>query len=102
MNRPDGTSERFAADTDQAMNTNAEPLPTPLRFEAGKGDEHTHTHGAIEAVLESAGFRHEEIRAIYFGNWLRDYSQLLDPKIVRAKTMPKSFPDLLSRQALTR
>jgi hypothetical protein len=102
MNPSDSTSERFAADTDQAMKTNAEPLPTPLRFEAGKGDEHTHTHGAIEAVLESAGFRHEEIRAIYFGNWLRDYSQLLDPKIVRATTMPKSFPDLLSRQALTR
>ncbi|EPN28570.1 PhcA, partial [Pseudomonas syringae pv. actinidiae ICMP 19070] len=102
MNPSDSTSERFAADTDQAMKTNAETLPSPLRFEAGKGDEHTHTHGAIEAVLESAGFRHEEIRAIYFGNWLRDYSQLLDPKIVRATTMPKSFPDLLSRHALTR
>ncbi|AHG39450.1 PhcA [Pseudomonas syringae CC1557] len=102
MNPPETTAESFAAAIDQDANTNGEPLPTPLRFEAGKGDEHKQTHGAIETVLESAGFSPEEIRAIYFGNWLRDYSQLLDPKIVRATNMPKSFPDLLSREALTR
>ncbi|KPX39608.1 hypothetical protein ALO68_101510 [Pseudomonas syringae pv. helianthi] len=81
---------------------NSEPLAAPLKFEAGDGDEHRQTHGAIETVLEAAGFRPDEIRAIYYGNWLRDYSQLLDPKIVRATSMPKSFPDLLSRDALTR
>ncbi|MBP1120534.1 hypothetical protein KID96_12260 [Pseudomonas syringae] len=102
MNPPHNASRNPAAVIDQNMNTYREPLPIPLRFEAGEGDEHTHTHGAIESVLESAGFRPEEIRAIYFGNWLRDYSQLLDPKIVRATSMPKSFPDLLSRDALTR
>ncbi|RMM32569.1 PhcA [Pseudomonas coronafaciens pv. oryzae] len=87
---------------DQIMDSNGEELPVPLRFEAGKGDEDKHTHASIETALESAGFTPEQIRAIYFGNWLRDYSQLLDPKIVRATSMPKSFPDLLSRDALTR
>lgn len=79
-----------------------EPLPKPAPFEAGHGDEHKATHSSIEAVLEQAGFSKHERRAIYFGNWLRDYSQLLDPKIVRATTMPKNFPDMLSREALTK
>ncbi|KPW92877.1 PhcA [Pseudomonas syringae pv. coryli] len=92
MNPPHNASRNPAAVIDQNMATHSEPLPTPLGFEAGEGDKHKHTHGAIESVLESAGFRPEEIRAIYFGNWLRDYSQLLDPKIVRATSMPKSFP----------
>lgn len=78
------------------------PVAALMRFEAGEGDEHKHTHSSIEAVLETAGFRHDEMRAIYYGNWLRDYSQLVDPKIVRAPDMPKSFPDLLSRDALTK
>lgn len=72
------------------------------RFEAGKGSPSHDTHSVIEKALESAGFRHDEIRAIYYGNWLRDYSQLLDPKIVRATSMPDNFPDVLSREALTR
>jgi hypothetical protein len=80
----------------------AGPSPVMARFEAGKGSKEHATHGAIEAVLETAGFSHNEVRAIYYGNWLRDYSQLLDPKIVRATTMPRNFPDVLSREALTR
>ncbi|MET0125560.1 MAG: HET-C-related protein [Pseudomonas caspiana] len=75
--------------------------PPSARFEAGRGSERKDTHGSIEAVLREAGFIEREVHAIYFGNWLRDYSQLLDPKIVRASNMPKSFPDLLSRHALT-
>jgi hypothetical protein len=70
-------------------------------FEAGDGGEHTFTHSTIEAVLAPLGFMREEVEMVYFGNWLRDYSQLLDPKIIRAGTMPKSFPDVLSREALT-
>lgn len=72
------------------------------RFAAGEGSEKEATHGSIESVLEHVGFRQHEIRAIYFGNWLRDFSQLLDPKIVRAAHTPKNFPDVLSRDALTR
>ncbi|WP_241092388.1 Het-C domain-containing protein, partial [Pseudomonas viridiflava] len=98
MNPQDPTRHQPAHDQHDNI---AEPLPVPLRFEAGEGDEHRHTHGSIEAVLETAGFRKDEIRAIYYGNWLRDHSQLVDPKLVRAPDMPKSFPDLLSREALT-
>lgn len=99
MNPSETLSRAHApVDIDSAL----EPLPVPLRFEAGEGDKTRTTHASIEQVLETAGFRHDEIRAIYYGNWLRDYSQLLDPKIVRATGMPKKFPDLLSREALTK
>ncbi|WP_434678144.1 hypothetical protein J3P77_19025 [Pseudomonas sp. R1-18] len=79
-----------------------EPLPVALRFEAGKGSKEHATHGSIEEVLKTAGFTDNEVLAIHYGNWLRDYSQLLDPKIVRATSMPKNFPDVLSREALTK
>lgn len=79
-------------------------LDNPHReaFEAGHGHDHHMTHRQIEKALESAGFGPDERDQIYFGNWLRDYSQLLDPKLVRAVGMPKNFPDVLSRDALTR
>ncbi|MFJ5294953.1 HET-C-related protein [Pseudomonas sp. NPDC088368] len=72
-----------------------------LRFEAGSEDAHGHTHQSIEAVLEELGFHSGERQATYFGNWLRDYSQVIDPKLVRAPDMPKEFPTVLSRQAWT-
>jgi hypothetical protein len=78
------------------------PFRIEPKFGAGEGHENEWTHGSIAAVLEHAGFRQHEVQAIYFGNWLRDFSQLLDPKIVRAAHMPKNFPDVLSRDALTR
>lgn len=72
-------------------------------FEAGDGHEGHHmTHLEIEKVLAKSSFSEKERKAVYFGNWLRDYSQLLDPKIVRSVDMPKNFPDLLSREALTK
>lgn len=71
-------------------------------FEAGEGHDGTLTHLEIEKVLQEHGFSERERKSVYFGNWLRDYSQLLDPKIVRATQMPKDFPDVLSRDALTR
>lgn len=74
-------------------------------FEAGSSDDHHKghfSHETIEAGLAELGFSEDERQTVYFGNWLRDYSQLLDPKIVRGTDMPKDFPDLLSRSALTR
>lgn len=56
------------------------------RFAAGHGDEHAHAsfgHASITDTLKEVGFDQAQCRAIYFGNWLRDYSQLIDPKIVR-------------------
>jgi hypothetical protein len=55
------------------------------RFAAGRGHGSSHTsfgHESIEDALEVAGFDEVQRKAIYFGNWLRDYSQLIDPKIV--------------------
>jgi len=55
------------------------------RFAAGTGHGEGHAsfgHESIEAVLKDIGFSDEQCKAIYFGNWLRDYSQLIDPKIV--------------------
>jgi hypothetical protein len=78
------------------------PVKIEARFAAGDGDKKKMTHSSIEQVLARADFKPDEISAIYFGNWLRDYSQLLDPKIVRSTHMPKNFPDVLSREALTK
>ncbi|MGC7840416.1 HET-C-related protein [Pseudomonas wayambapalatensis] len=74
-------------------------------FSAGKGDkknpEMSWGHESIEEDLKYAGFNEQQRKAIYFGNWLRDYSQLLDPKLVRAEDAPKEFPRKLSRKVLT-
>ncbi|HEX8540765.1 MAG TPA: HET-C-related protein [Pseudomonas sp.] len=94
-------SQKNAAQPAQSK-TPFEPGSITPRFEAGKGDPVTATHGAIEAVLGKLDLTAFQIRAIYYGNWLRDYSQLLDPKLVRAVGTPKNFPDVLSREALTK
>ncbi|BBH44588.1 HET-C-related protein [Pseudomonas sp. KU43P] len=82
---------------------NQERLPKAARFSAGDGDEKPGSfgHESLENGLAAVGFTNEERRSIYFGNWLRDYSQLLDPKIVRKHDEPKNFPSKLSRIALT-
>ncbi|TFK39740.1 heterokaryon incompatibility protein Het-C-domain-containing protein [Crucibulum laeve] len=59
-----------------------------LCFGAGKvGEEikgHAFLHGDIEKILLTltgvAAFTKREVDAIYFGNWLRDYSQAMDTK----------------------
>ncbi|EJN37929.1 Heterokaryon incompatibility protein Het-C [Pseudomonas sp. GM84] len=74
-------------------------------FSAGGGNkdrpDQSWGHGSIEEDLKYAGFNEKQRRAIYFGNWLRDFSQLLDPKLVRATNAPKDFPAKLSREVLT-
>lgn len=79
------------------------PDPIQLRFSAGDGNDKPGSfgHESLEKGLEGAGFTDEERRSIYFGNWLRDHSQLLDPKLVRSEDAPKDFPSKLSRAALT-
>lgn len=69
-------------------------------FEAGT-DSKGSTHQTIEWVLRDFNFSRVEIDAVYFGNWLRDYSQVVDPKITRAANMPKEFPATLSREGWT-
>lgn len=71
------------------------------RFEATGEQDGKFSHERIEKRLLELGFSEQERQTVYFGNWLRDYSQLLDPKLVRGPGMAKDFPKLLSRQALT-
>ncbi len=56
-------------------------------FGAGYGNRQnprSHAHRSIERVLVDSGFGlDDDLPVIYFGNWLRDYSQVVDAKIVR-------------------
>ena len=78
------------------------------QFGAGMGEHHkehpssSFGHQSIESVLERAGFNENLRKRIYFGNWLRDFSQMVDPAIVRKPGAPKSFPEKISRAHLTR
>ncbi|OFA03683.1 heterokaryon incompatibility protein Het-C [Duganella sp. HH101] len=79
-------------------------------FGAGMGEHHdkhpssSFGHQSIERALgpASANFGPNVLKQIYFGNWLRDFSQILDPAIVRKPTEEKSFPEKISRAHLTR
>lgn len=71
------------------------------RFEATDHHDGHFSHQRLEQGLLTLGFSEMEREQVYFGNWLRDYSQLLDPKLVRGPRMAKAFPTLLSREALT-
>ncbi|MDR0234397.1 MAG: hypothetical protein LBI31_06325 [Zoogloeaceae bacterium] len=55
-------------------------------FSAGRGDHADNPcsfgHESIEDVLDKADFDPDERKQIYFGNWLRDYSQLLTPAML--------------------
>ncbi|WP_194791663.1 HET-C-related protein [Pseudomonas sp. UFMG81] len=98
----DGHKAPLALDMSEApaLEKNFQEPPQKIviqpRFAAGADG-----HEAIEQVLEDVGFSPFECKAIYFGNWLRDYSQLVDPKIVRPVGAPKQFPRKFSRKALT-
>lgn len=67
----------------------------------GSGAANSHGHESIERALASAGFTPEQRKMIYFGNWLRDFSQLVDPKLTRAPDAAKDFPSKFSRVSLT-
>jgi hypothetical protein len=77
-------------------------------FGAGKGENHEKNphgsfgHQSIEEVLGTIRLNRDERQLIYFGNWLRDYSQMLDPKVVRKESASKDLPNVMSRQAWTR
>jgi len=103
------------AEVQQALRSRTAPGSVPVvsadgRFEgfsAGDGQNHARRpegsfgHRSIEDVLIGSGFRDNEVALIYFGNWLRDYSQLLDPKVVRPAGAAKDLGRFLSRPALT-
>ncbi len=77
----------------------------PAAGESPEKPQESFGHESIERALKEVGgiFRDTEVRKqIYFGNWLRDNSQLLDPKVVRNKFAPKDLTQYLSRASLTR
>ncbi|WP_250655781.1 type VI secretion system tip protein TssI/VgrG [Alkalimarinus coralli] len=91
-------------------------------FGAGMGnvnDPRSYGHQKIELVLQQVDFSRKDLSRVYFGNWLRDLSQIIDPQIIRpakaqipmvyqqrAKQQAGPLLDLigagLSRQALTK
>lgn len=79
------------------------PIIQP-RFGAGTGNgpENSYGHESIERTLTHAGFTELECKAIYFGNWLRDHSQLVDPKIIRTANFNREHPWQLPREAVTK
>ncbi|MCG5052951.1 MAG: hypothetical protein KA712_08320 [Myxococcales bacterium] len=80
-------------------------------FEAGRGKGvvgHSYGHQSIEDALRKTFDQPGDIENIYFGNWLRDYSQFLDPKWIAGKGVhrfgsagPALFP-LIPRAFVTR
>lgn len=73
------------------------------RFAAEAEDLESHAHETIgKTALTRVGFNDDQCLAIYFGNWLRDYSQLIDPKVIRRPEATPKFPALFTRQALTK
>jgi hypothetical protein len=73
-------------------------------FGAGRGHGkagHSFGHESIEDALFKAFPRQNERRQIYFGNWLRDYSQILDPKLVRPPSS-RNIREGLTREALVK
>lgn len=77
-------------------------------FSAGDGQNHekrpghSFGHRSIGEALLEVGFEAPDAQPIYFGNWLRDYSQLVDPTIVRPANLPKDLGRHISREALTK
>lgn len=71
-------------------------------FGAGLGDSlHGLGHQAIEkaSLFDSGLFSENEYLQVYFGNWLRDFSQFVDPMVVRPMA---NALDMLSEEYKTK
>jgi hypothetical protein len=89
---------RFLNRTEQRVDAKAGDLEF---FGAGRGSGKAGAYGheSIEDTLEEVGFSLEQRRLVYFGNWLRDFSQIVDPKLTRKKGDP--YTKGLLRETLT-
>jgi len=69
-------------------------------FSAGRGEPgktDSYGHEKLEDALEKVGFREDaERKEIYFGNWLRDYSQVVESKVLELdlNNIKKSLEDM--------
>lgn len=66
----------------------------------GTGTAWSYGHESIEDTLAEADFNPNERRLVYFGNWLRDNSQIVDPKVTRKPGDPPSLYRF-TRESLT-
>ena len=80
-------------------------------FSPGDGEhakQHPHSsfgHRSIETTLgevDANVFQPKVLKQIYFGNWLRDFSQLIDPKIIRKPSDKKDLLRHVSRDSMTK
>ncbi len=93
--------ERHTSEQDRADDAKAGPVQF---FGAGRGHGKagkSFGHESIEDALESSFPSREQRRQIYFGNWLRDYSQAIDPALIRPASS-KDISEGFTRDALTR
>jgi LysM repeat protein len=91
--------QRFLSASEQREDAHSGDLEY---FGAGRGSGRAGSfgHESIEDSLKEANFSLAQRNSVYFGNWLRDHSQLVDPKLVRKKG---SAVDMgLSRETITR
>ncbi|WP_313740874.1 HET-C-related protein [Pseudomonas sp.] len=93
------TYEQAGSTQTLTLTLSGEAAPQASAFSAGQGNQKSPTsfgHESIEAVLREVGFDEAQCKAIYFGNWLRDYSQLIDAKLV----LPAGEADATSSEML--
>ncbi|ATB30817.1 HET-C-related protein [Melittangium boletus] len=93
--------QRHTGEQERASDEKAGPIQF---FGAGRGHGklgQSFGHESIEDALKQA-FPHPKLRRqIYFGNWLRDHSQAIDPALVRPATS-SNIAEGFTRIALTR
>ena len=96
-----GSVEEYASVEDQINDSKTNYFEF---FGAGMGninDAHSHGHQSIELILSEVGFdRNTELPYVYLGNWLRDFSQIIDPAIVSLHA-GASREAIKSKEALT-
>ena len=96
-----GSVEEYASVEDQINDSKTNYFEF---FGAGMGninDAHSHGHQSIELILSEVGFdRNTELPYVYLGNWLRDFSQIIDPAIVSLPAVASSEA-IKSKEALT-
>jgi hypothetical protein len=93
--------QRHTREQDRADDAKMGPVQF---FGAGRGHGtpgKSFGHESIEDALEGAFPSREQRRQIYFGNWLRDYSQAIDPALIRPAGS-KNISEGFTRDALTR
>lgn len=96
-----GSVEEYASIEEQINDSQTDYFEYFGAGMGNKNDAHSHGHQSIELILSEVGFdRNTELPYIYLGNWLRDFSQIIDPAIVSLPA-DASSEAIKSKDALT-